>query len=224
MSIHTLHPTQRPREKLLQHGEAALSDCELLAIILQSGSRELSALELADQLIKQYDGLQGLFNTSFSQLSKFRGIGNAKYCQLKASLELSQRYLKEPLRREGVLHSTSDATQFLTSKLRGFDHEVFACLFLDTRHRVITFEILFHGSINHTHVHPRIIVQRSLQHNASALILSHNHPSGNAQPSKADCHITKKLYNLLNKIEISLIDHIIIGANSCYSFADYGLI
>lgn len=224
MSIHTLPPTQRPREKLLQFGESSLSDCELLAIILQSGSKQLSALELADQLIEQHDGLQGLFNANFSKLSQFDGIGNAKYCQLKASLELSQRYLKEPLQREGMLHSTQDASQFLTAKLRGFDHEVFACLFLDTQHRVIAFEILFHGSINHTYVHPRIIVQKSLQHNASAIILSHNHPSGNSTPSKADREITKNLFNLLNKIEIHLIDHIIIGANSSYSLADHGLI
>lgn len=224
MSIRDWPDAERPREKLLSRGAGALSDAELLAIFLRTGVPGRSAVDLARDLLRQFGGLRRLLEVSYRNLCATPGLGPAKFAQLQAALEMSRRVLEESLRRGDALRNVADTRRFLTAKLRHHPHEVFACMFLDARHRVIGFEELFQGTIDGASVHPRQVVKRALHHNAAALIFAHNHPSGVAEPSRADEQITLRLKDALSLIDVRVLDHVIVGDGQAVSFAERGLL
>ncbi len=224
MSITTWPESERPREKLEQRGAPALSDAELLAIFLRTGVRGKSAVDLARDLLGHYGGLRGLLDADRDSLCSHKGLGASKYVHLQAGLELGRRYLATTLERADVLSSPADTRDYLRSRLRGYPHEVFACLFLDNRHRIISFDELFTGTIDSASVHPREVVRRALGHNAAAVILAHNHPSGIAEPSRSDEAITRRLSEALALIDVRVLDHLVIGDAEAVSFAERGLL
>ncbi len=224
MSIIEWPANERPREKLIARGTNALSDAELLAILFGTGTKGKTAIDLARDLLQKYQGLRGLFAASAESFCRSPGMGPSKYTQCQAAIELARRHLQESLQRDSVITQVEDVEQFLIASLRGFEHEVFACLFLDNRHRVIRFETLFHGSIDTTSVHPRVLIKRVLYHNAAAVILAHNHPSGVPNPSRADCEVTQELVKALRLVDVRLLDHIIVGDTSTSSLAQLGLL
>lgn len=213
---------ERPREKMLLRGSQALSDAELLAIFLRTGVKGKTAVDLARELLQEFGSLRALLEADCARFCRGLGLGEAKYILLQATLEMSRRYLAEKMTRGDTLSSPTDTHRFLVAKMRDYRQEVFACLYLDTRHRVISFDEMFHGTINMATVHPREIVQRALKHNASAVILAHNHPSGVAEPSRADRDITTQLQKALALIEVRVLDHIVIGDGTTVSFAERG--
>jgi len=213
---------ERPREKLLQKGAAALSDAELLAIFLRTGVAGKTAVDLARELLQEYGGLRFLLAADRQRFCSSPGLGAAKYAQLQAVMEMARRSLGEELKRGSVLDSPAVTRQYLQTRLRHHPHEVFCCLFLDNRHRVIAFEELFHGTIDGASVHPREVVRRALHHNAAALILAHNHPSGVAEPSEADRFITRRIKEALELMDVRVLDHFIVGDGVPTSFAESG--
>ena len=215
---------ERPREKLLQRGASSLTDAELLAIFLRTGTKGLSAIDLAYSLLDEFSSLRNLFNANLEEFSNTRGVGPAKYVQLQAVLEMSRRYLNESMERQSVIDSPDATRQFLKSQLRDKSYEVFAALFLDNRHQVIKFEELFRGTIDGASVYPREVVKKALDYNAAALIIAHNHPSGIAEPSQADENITRRLKEALALVDIRLLDHLIVGDIEIVSLAERGLI
>lgn len=214
---------ERPREKLLARGASALSDAELLAIFLRVGIRGKTAVDLARELLHGFGSLRQLFDADAQQFCAVQGMGEAKYVQLQAVLEMSRRYLAEKMRRGDPLTDPDAVRFYLTSKLRDCRAEVFACLFLDNRHRVLQYEELFFGTIDGASVYPREVVRRALHHNAAAVIFAHNHPSGVAEPSQADERITRKLQDALRLIDVRVLDHFVIG-DTVVSFAERGLL
>ncbi len=222
MSIQHWPASERPREKLLANGARSLSDAELLAIFLLTGVAGRSALDLARDLVSEYGGLRALFQADRARFCRTRGLGDAKFAQLQAALELARRHLGEALTRGDALHNPEDTHRYLRARLREYPYEVFACLFLDTRHRVIVCEELFRGTVDGASVHPREVVRRALQHNAAALILAHNHPSGVAEPSQADRRITRRLSEALALVDIRVLDHVVVGDQESVSFAQRG--
>jgi DNA repair protein RadC len=215
---------ERPREKLLQHGPGMLSDAELLAVFLRTGLRGKTAVDLARELLSAFGGLRPLLDAERAAFCAHAGLGDAKFAELQAVMEMARRHLHEQLRREDALENPDTTRRFLTSRLRHLPHEVFACLFLDNRHRVIAFEELFRGTIDGASVHPREVVRRVLHFNAAAVILAHNHPSGVAEPSRADVRLTRRLADALALVDVRVLDHVIIGEGSGVSFAERGLI
>ncbi len=215
---------ERPREKLLARGPAALADAELLAIVLRTGVQGKTAVDLARELLSDFGGLRALLESDRQQFCSRHGLGLATYAQLQALLELARRHLQEQLRRDDMLEHPEATRRFLSSRLRHYQQEVFACLFLDNRHRVILFEELFRGTIDGASVHPREVVRRALQHNAAAVILAHNHPSGVAEPSRADIQLTRRLTDALALVDIRVLDHFVIGEGDGTSFAERGLL
>jgi DNA repair protein RadC len=213
---------ERPREKLLARGPGALSDAELLAIFLRTGINGMTAVDLARDLLNDWGGLRPLLAADRRQFCARRGLGTAKYAELQAVLEMTRRHLHEQLQREDALDNPDATRRYLLSRLRHLGHEVFACLFLDNRHRVIAFEELFQGTIDGASVHPREVVKRALQHNAAAVILAHNHPSGVAEPSHADLRITRRLVESLALVDIRVLDHFVIGDGAGVSLAERG--
>lgn len=224
MSIRHWPENERPREKLLASGPQALSDAELLAIFLRTGSSGQNAVDLARGLIVEFGGLRGLMQADRHRLCATRGLGSAKYAQLQAVLELARRHLKEAMVRGDTMKNPVETKAYIYSRLRDYPYEVFACLFLDSRHRVIGYEELFKGTIDGASVHPREVLRRALQHNAAAVILAHNHPSGVAEPSEADRRITRRLCDALGLVDIRVLDHFVIGDRHCVSFAERGLL
>lgn len=224
MAITNWPETERPREKLLARGPDALSDAELLAIFLRTGVAGKSAVDVSRELLVQFGGLRGLLTANRDELCRARGIGTAKYAALQAVLEMARRHLGEKLARGVALTSTADTKEFLHAHLRDRPHEVFCCLFLDNRHRVLGFEELFRGTLNGTAVYPREIVKQALKHNAAAVILVHNHPSGVAEPSRADELLTARLKETLSLIEVRVLDHIVVGDGDFVSFSERGLL
>lgn len=214
----------RPREKLCAQGAHNLSDTELLAIFLRTGCTGLSAVDLARNLINQFGNLRGLLEASQEEFCQQHGLGAAKYAQLQAVLEMARRHLAQDLSQSQVFPSSRSVKNFLRSKLRHLNHEVFAALFLDTQHHLISYTPLFKGTINAATVYPREVLKETLRQNATAVILVHNHPSGRAEPSDSDLSITRTLVQSLNLIDIHVLDHIIVGEGECYSFAEHGLI
>lgn len=212
------------REKLAAAGAAALSDVELLAVLLGTGAGRLPVAELAAGLLRDFGGLRGLLQARQDTLLRQRGLGPAKSAKLLAVLELSRRYLQEMLVRGNPIESPEVTEQYLKSVLRDHPHEVFACLFLDTRHRVIAFEELFHGTIDGATVYPRVVAEKALRHGAAALIAAHNHPSGVSEPSLADQAITRRLKEALALLDIRLLDHFVIGDGRPVSMAARGMI
>jgi len=215
---------ERPREKLLAQGASALSDAELLAIFLRTGTPGKSALDLARELIERFGGLRPLLAAGQKEFCSAPGLGNAKYAQLQAVLEMAHRCLGEELARSDVLTSPDQTRRYLGLRLQSYPYEVFGCLFLDNRHRVLAFEELFRGTIDGASVHPREVVRRALHHNAAALILAHNHPSGVAEPSRADEQITRRLAESLALIDVRVLDHVVIGQGESVSMAERGLL
>ena len=225
--MHTIRDwpaAERPREKLLARGPAALSDAELLAIFLRTGVSGKTAVDLARELLQGFGSLRALLDADRLQFCSQHGLGSAKFAQLQAVLEMTRRHLQEQLQREDSLDNPETTRRFLASRLRHLPNEVFACRFLDNRHRVIVFEELFRGTIDGASVHPREVVRRALQHNAAAVILSHNHPSGVAEPSRADIQLTRRLMEALALIDVRVLDHIVVGEGDGVSFAERGLL
>jgi DNA repair protein RadC len=215
-------PQERPREKLLARGPAALSDAELLAIFLRTGVTGRTAVDLARDLLGHFGGLRPLLEAGQDTFCTGRGLGTAKYAQLQACLEMGRRYLASNLVRGESLSGPDDTKLYLTARLRAYRHEVFACLFLDNRHRVINFEEMFRGTIDGTSVHPREVVRLALDLNAAAIILAHNHPSGVAEPSQADRSLTRRLQDALALVDVRVLDHFVVGDGECVSFAERG--
>lgn len=222
MAITDWPEDERPREKLLQRGASALSDAELLAIFLRTGVTGCNAVELARHLLQEFGSLRSLLAAEQTQFCLGKGLGVAKYVQLQAVLEMSQRYLSESLKREDALTSPDLVKRYLQMQLRDRPYEVFAMLLLDNQHRVLQFCELFFGTIDAASVYPREIVRSVLKHNAAAVILCHNHPSGVAEPSRADRHITERLCAALRLIDVRVLDHFVIGDGDPVSFAERG--
>ena len=224
MAITDWPANERPREKLLNQGPASLSDAELLAIFLRTGVNGKTAVDLAREMLASFDGLRPLLEADRAALCAVHGFGAAKYVQLQAALELGRRYLESALKRDAVLNSPDRTRAFLKSRLRHHGREIFTCLFLDNRHRVIGFEELFGGTIDGASVHPREVVKRALRHNAAAVIFAHNHPSGVAEPSHADRAITIRLRDALTLVDVRVLDHFVVGDAEVVSFAERGLL
>ena len=222
MSIRDWPAAERPREKLLQHGSSSLSDAELLAIFLRTGVSGKSAVDLARHLLTEFGSLRALLEADLRAFCRQLGLGPAKFSQLQAVLEMSRRHLAERLRRDSALESPQAVRDYLKSLLRHEPHEVFGCLFLDSKHRMLAFEVLFRGSIDSASVYPRQVVKRALAHNAAAVIFCHNHPSGITDPSQADRTLTKRLTEALDLIEVRVLDHFIIGDGEPLSMVEYG--
>lgn len=222
MAIHHWPAGERPREKLLAQGAEYLSDAELLALFLGSGTAGKSAVDVARDLLVEYEGLRGLLTADAQRVQQSRGLGPARYALLQAALELSRRHWAATLERGPALQNPADTRKYLAAHLRDQPYEVFACLFLDNRHRVIRYEELFRGTINGASVHPREVARRSLELNAAAVIAAHNHPSGIAEPSVTDRALTETLKNALALLDVRLLDHIIVGDGTTVSLAERG--
>ncbi|WP_028670255.1 RadC family protein [Saccharospirillum impatiens] len=224
MSIKDWPASDRPREKLLQRGASALTDAELLAIFLRTGLPGVTAVDLARQLLTDYGSLGTLLAADQARFCQGKGLGSAKFVQLQAVLEMSRRYLLDELKTSPSLTSPGDTRQYLLAQMRGLPHEVFACIWLDNQHRVLQYEPLFSGTIDGAAVYPREVVRTALKHNAAAVILAHNHPSGVAEPSQADRQITDRLVESLRAIDVRVLDHMVVGAGVVVSFAERGWI
>lgn len=224
MSIAHWPAAERPREKLLSLGPRALSDAELLAIFLRVGCVGKSAVDLARELLQQYGGLRQLLEASQTDFCKGLGLGNAKYAQLQAVLEMGRRHLSATMKTGDLLTSPDLVRQYLSAQLRHQQREVFAVLFLDNQNRLIAYEELFFGTIDGAAVYPRELVKRSLAHNAASVILSHNHPSGVAEPSQADQRITQRIIAALDLVDVRVLDHMVVGNEEVVSFAERGLL
>jgi DNA repair protein RadC len=213
-----------PRDKLLDRGAGSLSDAELLAVMLRTGYRDCSALQLAANLLDQFGGLGGVMKVDSARLMACPGIGAAKYTQLRAALELARRQALHALCAGDVLSSPGETRRFLQYHLGAHSREVFCCIFLDSQHRVLRCEDLFFGTLDGAAVYPREVAVRALQYSAAAVIFAHNHPSGVAEPSSADRRITERLCSALALLDIRVLDHIIVGQGREFSFAEQGLL
>lgn len=222
MAITDWPSEERPREKLLARGAHTLSDAELLAIFLRTGTAGKTAVDLARELLDQFGNLTNLLRAGAEEFCAGPGLGAAKFAQLQAVIEMARRHLYEGLRNRDVLASPKQTRHYLRAQLRDEPREVFAVLFLDSRHRVLNFERMFVGTIDGTVVYPREVVKSCLRHNAAAVIVAHNHPSGVAEPSQADRRITERLRAALGLIDVRLLDHIVVGGMDSISFADRG--
>lgn len=215
---------ERPREKLLAQGPQALSDAELLAIFLRVGVVGKSAVDLARDLLTTFSSLNGIFQASRTALTAVHGLGDSKYVQIQAVFEMARRALGEEMQQRDALTSPQQVRDYLCLKLGGQTREVFAVLFLDAQNRVIAQEDLFTGTLTQTSVYPREVVKRALHHNAAAVILAHNHPSGVAEPSRADEVLTMALKEALGLVDVRVLDHFIVAGNRALSFAERGLL
>ncbi len=213
---------ERPRERLLECGPQSLSDAELLAIFLRTGVAGRTAVDLARSLLDSFGGLRPLLQADQGSFCAHHGLGTAKYAQLQAVLEMARRHLAANIQRGDRLSTPADTRIYLTSQLRDRPHEVFACLFLDNQHRIIVFDELFRGTIDTASVYPREVVKAALKHNAAAVILAHNHPSGIAEPSQADRDLTGRLVDALRLVDIRVLDHCVVGDGEMVSFAERG--
>lgn len=224
MGINDWPEGERPREKLIQRGAAALSDAELLAIFLRTGVTGKSAVDLARDLLARFNSLTQMFAASETDFCAIHGMGQAKYVQMQAVLEMSRRALGEEMRTGDALNSPRAVRDYLQLLLRGREQEVFMVIFLDAQHRVLAAEELFHGTLTQTSVYPREVVKRALFHNAAAVILAHNHPSGVAEPSQSDRLLTDALKQALALVDVRVLDHFIIAGAGCLSFAERGMV
>jgi len=214
--------TERPREKLLSNGPESLGDAELLAIFIRTGIPGKSAIEMAREALLESGGLRALLNLSPNELCKFKGIGTAKYVQFQAGLELGRRYLMEKMQKGDAITSPQISRDYLTLQLRDKPYESFFAMFLDSKHRVLHHQELFRGTIDNATVPVREVVKEALKHNAAAMIVAHNHPSGVAEPSAADKSLTETLYLALGMVGIKLLDHFVVGDSEVVSFAEMG--
>jgi DNA repair protein RadC len=224
MAITDWPAAERPREKLLQLGAASLSDAELLAIFLRTGVRGKSAVDLARELLARCGSLSALFALKRTELEDLRGLGDAKFSQLQAVLEMARRALAETLRSGDALSSPAAVRDFLRLTLAAREHEVFLAVLLDAQNRVLVCEELFRGTLTQTSVYPREVVKCALKRNAAAVIFAHNHPSGVAEPSHADQVLTQSLKQALALVDIKVLDHFIVAGAAALSFAERGLL
>lgn len=215
--------SERPREKLLDRGPRALTDAELLALLIGSGVPGCSAVELARALLNDFGSLRALLAAERSRWRR-KGMGPARYAAIQAAIELARRHLQEELRSGQPLTNPRTTHRFLLAQLRDRPYEVFCCLYLDVRHRLIAFEELFRGTVNCAQVHPREVLRQALLRNATSVIVVHNHPSGAIEPSPADDAITHRLRDCLALVDVGMVDHVIVGRSRCYSYAEHGLI
>ena len=224
MTIAQWPADDRPREKLIAKGPEALSDAELVAILFRTGIKGRSAVDLARAALAQCGSMSALLSSQRADFQAIAGLGDAKYAQVQAVLEMSRRALRESLNRGASLTTPQSVRDYLRLKLQGRPHEVFVAVFLDAQTRVLSVEELFRGTLTQTSVFPREIVKRALHHNAAAIIFAHNHPSGVAEPSRADEGLTQTLKHTLALIDVKVLDHFVVGADSAMSFAERGLL
>ncbi len=223
-SLTQLPAEARPREKLLARGAAALADAELLALLLRTGLPGLGVLQLAQSLLDRFGGLAGLLHADAPALAKVKGLGPAKRAEVAAVLEIARRVLAQQLAERPLFDSPQRVKDYVALHLRPLTHEAFAVLFLDASHRLLQLELMFHGTLAQTSVHPREIVKRALALNAAAVVLAHNHPSGAAEPSRADELVTQGVRAALQLVDVRVLDHLIVGAGTVMSFAERGLL
>jgi len=224
MTIKDLPPDARPREKMLARGPSALSDVELLALLLRTGMAGKNVFQLAQELLMTFKGVAGLLHAGTAELQRIKGLGPAKRAELAAVLELARRGLKEQLQVQEAFHSPNAVKHYFQLQLAHKNHEVFAVLFLDSQNRLKAMEELFRGTLTQTSVYPREVVVRALHHQASAVVLSHNHPSGSVQPSRADESLTQTLKAALALVDVRVLDHVIVGQGQALSMAELGLL
>ena len=225
MLLQELPSGLRPREKILAMGPKALTDAELLALVLGTGLRGCSVLELAHQLLERFRGLSGLLSASQSELQTVRGLGGcAKRSQLSAIMELARRSVGEQLQQRQAFESPQAVAQYLQMQLAQSPREVFAVMFLDAQHRLLHYEAMFQGTLSQASVYPREVVKLALELGASAVVLSHNHPSGSVEPSRADERLTQTLKQALHLIDVRVLDHIIVAPGQACSMAERGLV
>ena len=224
MLLKDLPQEARPREKLLSRGPAALSDAELLALLLRSGIQGKNVLQLAQELVDRFGGVAGLLHTPAEALKTVKGLGPAKRAELVAVLELSRRALAQQLTQKPLFNTPQTVRDYLQLQLGGLHHEVFAVLFLDSQHRLIALEEMFRGTLTQTSVYPREVVKQALTLNASSVVLAHNHPSGTAQPSRADEALTQTLKAALALVDVRVLDHFVVTASQAVSMAELGLV
>ena len=224
MPLTDLPPDARPREKLLARGPGALADAELLALLLRTGLPGKTVLQMAQELLDAFGGWPGLLKTSVSDLARVKGLGPAKRAEIAAVLEIARRSLATELREQTVLGSLEAVKYYCQLQLSGLKHEVFSVLFLDSKLRLIVMEQLFTGTLTQTAVYPREVARRALELGASGVILAHNHPSGVAEPSRADELLTGALKNALALIDVRVLDHLVVGSSDVISFAERGLL
>jgi len=223
MAITDWPETERPRERLLARGATSLSDAELVAVLLRSGVRGKSAVDLARELLKKYDGVTRMLEAG-AELETFKGLGPAKRAQFAAAIELVRRSLQEKLSQTAALTSPGAVRDYLRLKLASRKEEAFLCIWLDAQHKAIDIEEAFHGTLTQTSVYPREIVKAALRLNAAAVIFAHNHPSGVAEPSRADELLTRELTNALAMVEVKVLDHFVVAGADAVSFAERGLL
>ncbi|WP_300557653.1 DNA repair protein RadC [Limnohabitans sp. Rim8] len=223
MSIKDLPADARPREKLLARGPQALSDVELLAILLRTGMTGKNVFQLSEELLGP-NGIAGLLNATVQSLRAIKGLGPAKQAELLAVFEMARRALSQRLKEREAFHTPGAVKQYLQLQLAHKNHEVFAVLFLDNQNRMLALEEIFRGTLSQTSVYPREVVLRALHHQAAAVVLSHNHPSGSVQPSRADEHLTQTLKASLALVDVRVLDHIIVGQGQAFSMAEQGLV
>lgn len=224
MSIKDLPLAARPREKLLAHGAQALADAELIALLLRTGARGRNVLQHAEDLLGRFGGLAGLMQARPDELERHKGLGPAKRAELGAVLEIARRSLAQQLKAAPVFDAPQKVKDFVALRLGALPYEVFAVLFLDAQHRLIEMQELFRGSLAQTSVYPREVLRQALLLNAGAAILVHNHPSGVAEPSRADEALTQSLAGALRLIEVRVLDHLVVGCGCVMSFAERGMI
>ncbi len=224
MSIRTWPPHERPRERLLAHGATQLSDAELLAVLLRTGARGRTSVDVARTLLREFGGVRALLAARGAPGAPGGGLGPAAWSALQAAHELARRSLREALAENDVLSSPAQVREFLTLWLRDRPYETFCALFLDSQNRLLQAEELFRGTLSQTAVYPREVARRTLQVNAAAVILAHNHPSGVAEPSVADRMLTDALRAALAQLDVPVLDHLIVAGNRCVSFAERGLL
>lgn len=224
MNLKDLPLATQPREKLGTHGPAALADAELLSLLLCTGTRGEGVLQLAQRLLWEFDGLAGLVHASPRTLECVRGLGPAKRAQLAAIAEIARRALAQQLKEMPVFDAPQKVKDYVGLRLGGLPQEVFAVLYLDSQHRLIDMQELFRGSLAQTSVYPREVLRQALLLNAGATILAHNHPSGIAEPSRADEALTQSLVGALRLIDVRVLDHLVVGAGNVVSFAERGLL
>jgi DNA repair protein RadC len=224
MLLKDLPQEARPREKLLSRGASALSDVELLALLLRSGIRGKNVLQLAQELVDRFGGVAGLLHMPAEALKTVKGLGPAKRAELVAVLELARRALVQQLTQKPLFNTPQAVRDYLQLQLGGLHHEVFAVLFLDSQHRLIALEEMFRGTLTQTSVYPREVVKQALTLNASSVVLAHNHPSGTAQPSRADEALTQTLKAALALVDVRVLDHFVVTASQAVSMAELGLV
>ena len=224
MAITDWPQNERPREKLLARGAVALSDAELLAIFLRTGVAGKSAVDLARELLLNFGSLRALLSADVAHFCRAHGLGLAKYAQLQAVLEMASRYQAEELRQVSALDNAALVKRMAKARLAGLEQEAFAVFFLDAKLHLLQFEILFRGTLDSAAVYPREVVKRALAHNAGAVILAHNHPSGCAEPSTADKHLTQNLMAALALVDVRVLDHVVVGHGEPFSFCEQGLL